>query len=85
MQASIFEMRLFNDDPRAILRAQAGALRYTFTYARLSAIPLLWMIVPLTVLTAHLQSRYGYDGLGVGESALVTVTRSGNWSDRVSC
>jgi hypothetical protein len=73
IQAGLFEIRLFNDDPRGILRAQRDILRWTLVYIRLSVIPLLWMILPFGVLTAHLQSHYGYQGINVGDSALIKV------------
>jgi uncharacterized membrane protein (DUF106 family) len=41
IHASLFEMRLFNDDLRAILRAQAEILRHNATYLRLSMVPML--------------------------------------------
>jgi uncharacterized membrane protein (DUF106 family) len=73
MQAGLFEMRLFNDDLRSILQAQGDILRATCIYLRLSAMPLLWAIVPLVTITAHLQSHYGYHGLNTGGSALLKV------------
>ena len=73
MQAGLFEMRLFSDDPRTIFQAQADILRAMLMYLRLSAVPLLWMILPLALVTAHLQSHYGYQGLNAGGSALVKV------------
>ena len=73
IHASLFEMRLFNDDLRAILRAQVELLRHNGTYLRLWLAPLLWMIVPLVLVIAQLQSRYGYDGVEPGRPALVTA------------
>jgi hypothetical protein len=73
IQAGLFEMRLFSDDPRTILQAQGDILRATWMYLRLSAVPLLWMILPLVLVTEHLQSHYGYQGLEMGGSALVKV------------
>jgi hypothetical protein len=73
IQAGLFEMRLFNDDPRTIVLAQGDILRAMWIYLRLSVIPLLWLIFPFTLVTAHLQSHYGYRGLNSGGSALVKV------------
>ena len=39
--AGIFEIRLFNDDMRAILAAQRDILRYNLSYLRLSLRPLM--------------------------------------------
>lgn len=72
--AGIFEIRLFNDDPRTIVRAQADILRHTFTYLGLTMVPVLWMIVPLVLLVIQLEFRYGYAGLEPAGTALVKVT-----------
>ncbi len=76
--AGIFEIRLFNDDPRAIVRAQYDILRHTFTYLGLNMVPVLWMIVPLVLVIIQLQFHYGYRGLEPGDVALVKVTFNGN-------
>jgi hypothetical protein len=73
MQAALFEMRLFNDDLSALLRAQGEVLRHTLTYLRLSLAPTLWLIVPMLALMLHMEFRFGYTGLTIGEAALVTV------------
>ncbi len=69
----LLEVRLFNDDLRAVLRAQLRLLRENLTYLRLNLVPLLWMIVPFMLLIAQLQFHYGYDGLEVGERTLLVV------------
>jgi uncharacterized membrane protein (DUF106 family) len=71
IHASIFEIRLFNDDLRAIFRAQAEILRHNLTYLRLSIVPMLWMILPLLLVIAQLQFHYGYSGLEVGHPVLL--------------
>jgi hypothetical protein len=73
IQADLFEMRLFNDDVAALLRAQLEVLRHTLTYLRLSLAPTLWLLVPLLALMLHMEFRFGYTGLTVGEAALVKV------------
>jgi uncharacterized membrane protein (DUF106 family) len=73
VQADLFEMRLYNDDLRALLRAQAAVLRHNGTYLRLSILPLLLTAVPLTLAITQLQSWYGYAGLRVNEPVLVTA------------
>jgi uncharacterized membrane protein (DUF106 family) len=74
IHACIFEIRLFNDDLRAIIRAQAEILRHNLSYLRLTIKPMLWMIVPIVLLIAQLQFHYGYRGLEPGDSAVLTVT-----------
>jgi hypothetical protein len=73
IRAGLFEIRLFNDDLRAILRAQGEILRHNLTYLRLSTVPLLWVALPLTIVIGQLQACYGYDGLHPGQTALVKV------------
>jgi uncharacterized membrane protein (DUF106 family) len=73
IHASIFEIRLFNDDLRAIWRAQLDILRHNLTYLRLSFAPMLWIIVPLTLVIAQLQFHYGYGPILPGEPVVVTV------------
>lgn len=77
IHASLFEMRLYADEPRALLRSQADLLRQNLVYLRLSIPPLLWMILPLMLLLAQLQVHYGFRGLRPGDSALVKVTLRG--------
>ena len=73
IHACLFEIRLFNDDLRAILRAQVEILRHNLSYLRLSLVPLLWMIVPLTLVLAQLNFHYAYQGLTPGQTAVVKV------------
>jgi hypothetical protein len=71
MHACLLEIRLFNDDVRAMIRAVAEILSHNVMYLRLSLVPVLWMVVPLGLLIEQLQFHYGYDGLVVGQPALV--------------
>jgi uncharacterized membrane protein (DUF106 family) len=73
IHASLFEIRLFNDDLRAILRAQLDILRHNLSYLRLQLVPLLFILPPVIVLLAQLQPYYGYRGLEVGEPVLFQV------------
>ena len=71
IHACLFEIRLFSDDLPAILRAQMEILRHNLKYLGLSAVPMLWMIVPLLFVIAQLQFHYGYRGLRPGEDFIV--------------
>ena len=77
IHASLFEIRLFNDDLVAIMRAQFDILRHNLTYIRLSLWPLVWMMVPLVLVIAQLQFQYAYEGLRAGEPVLLTVQLKG--------
>lgn len=82
MAAALFEIRLFSDDLPAVFRAQAELLWHNLTYLRLSFVPMLWMIVPIAILVAQLDARYGYVGLKPGEPVLLKVAlRSGVAAD----
>ena len=73
IHAALFEIRLFNDDLRAIMRAQLEILRHNATYLRLSLVPMLWVIVPLVLLVAQLQFHYGYAAIEPGDRVLLKV------------
>jgi hypothetical protein len=73
IHAGLFEIRLFNDDLRAILRAQGEILRHNLSYLRLSLWPMLFVLPPLVLVIAQLQFHYGYEGLRPGQRALVQV------------
>jgi uncharacterized membrane protein (DUF106 family) len=73
IHACVFEIRLFNDDLRAIVRAQLEILRHNWSYLKLTLRPMLWMIVPILLLIAQLQFHYGYSGLEPGKSAVLTA------------
>jgi len=73
MQAGIFEMRLFNDDVIALLRAQGEVLRQTLRYLRYSLAPTLWLVVPFLVVMVQMEFWFGYRGLSLDQPALVTV------------
>jgi len=79
IQAGIFEIRLFNDDLIAILRSQTEVLRHNLTYLRLSAVPTLWILLPLVLVFAQLQFHYGYRGLEPGETCLLKVKLRSDW------
>ena len=73
IHAGLFEIRLYNDDFRAIMRAQSGILRANLTYMRYSMAPMIWTLPPLILLIAQLQFHYGYSGLKPGQDVLLKV------------
>ena len=75
--AGIFEIRLFNDDMRAILRAQAHVFVHVLKQLGLMVVPLLWMLLPFAIIIPQLQAHYGYQGLAVGESVVLKVALDG--------
>jgi uncharacterized membrane protein (DUF106 family) len=73
IHAGLFEIRLFNDDLRAILRAQTEILRTNLTYLRLSLVPMIWILPPFVLIVAQLQFHYGFEGLRPAERTLLKV------------
>jgi hypothetical protein len=73
IQAGIFEIRLWNDDLRSILRSQIDILGQVAKQLALTLVPLVWMLVPFAIVIPQLQFRYGYAGLAPGERTLVEV------------
>ncbi len=73
IHADLFEIRLFNDDLRAILRAELQLLRHNATYLRLSIVPMLWMLVPAALVIAQLQCFFAYSGVEIGEPIVITA------------
>lgn len=73
IQAGLFEIRLFNDDIRAIGRAQLEILRHVLSYQLLALKPMLFILPPLVLIMVQLHQFYGFRALAPGESALLTV------------
>lgn len=71
IHAGIYEIRLFRDDARTIGRAQLDILKHSLRYMGHSLPPMLWMLIPLFVVVAQLQFRFGYTGLDSGDRAIV--------------
>jgi hypothetical protein len=71
IHAGLFEIRLFNDDFRAIMRAQGSILKANLTYLRLSLAPMIWLLPIFVVMIIQLEFHYGYAGLVPGQPVLV--------------
>jgi len=73
LHACWFEIRLFNDDARAMWRALGEMFRHYLAYLRELAVPLMLLSAPLGLLVAQLQFHYAYSGLEVGGQAVVSI------------
>ncbi len=71
IHAGLFEMRLFNDDLRAILRAQVEILRANGRYLGLTLVPMIFILPPLVLVMAQLEYHYGYRALRTGQPFLL--------------
>ena len=74
IHACLFEIRLFNDDIRAIFRAQWEIIGHVLHYQMLALKPMIWIFPPLILIMIQLHAFYGFRGLETGESAIVTAT-----------
>jgi hypothetical protein len=76
LQASLYELRLFVDEPRLVLRAQMTLLWVNVRYLALMLVPALILCVPVSLLISLFEPYYGKAPLPVGESTIVTVKMS---------
>ncbi len=81
IHAAFFEIRLFNDNLRVMLRAVADVFRQNLAYLGLALPAILLSVVPLAALIAHLHAYYGYEGLVRGHTALLKVRLKSGISD----
>lgn len=73
MQAHLLEMRLYNDEPGLLIRAQGQLLANNARYLGHMLRPALVLALPMVVLYAHFDAVYGRRPLRIGESALVSA------------
>jgi hypothetical protein len=71
IKAHLLELRLYNDNMAVSLRAQGRILVQNFQYLVYNLKPLLVMIVPVVLILAQLNLRYGSAPLRPGEEAVV--------------
>lgn len=75
--AGFFEVRLFNDDLGAMLRAQGDLLKHNARYMALNLVPFLWLAVPFVLVMAQVQFHLGYKGFSPGDQPVLTVALAG--------
>ncbi|MGH9620572.1 MAG: hypothetical protein ACRD45_12845 [Bryobacteraceae bacterium] len=73
VQASLYELRLFVDEPRLVWRAQGTLLWVNLRYLGLMLVPALILCVPVALLIAFLEPYYGKAPLVAGQPTIVTV------------
>ena len=73
IHAGLFEIRLFNDDLRAIMKAQWAILGHVIHYQALALKPMIFILPPLVLVMVQLHQFYGFRGLRPGDQALMTV------------
>jgi len=73
IKAHLLEIRLFKDSPGIILAAERDVMKANFRYIAANTKPLLFMIIPLVLILAQLNIRFGSDALQPGEETLVKI------------
>lgn len=73
MAAAIYEIRLFLDSPRRVLKAQARLAWWNLRYVLYMMPAVLVLMLPLGLLGIHLECRYGRAALPVGAPVVVTA------------
>jgi len=68
IEAGLLELRLLNEDPRAVLRAQTDILGQNLRYVGSSLVPMVCVSLPLVLAIAQLQSFYGWRAFRPGET-----------------
>jgi hypothetical protein len=73
LQAHLYEMRLFTDEPVLIWKAQLGLLGANAKYIGLMLIPAIVASVPMVLILSQLECFYGLAPIPVGRDAIVTA------------
>lgn len=73
VQAHIYEMRLFGDEPALIWKAQWDLLTSNARYLALMLVPAVVASIPMVLIFAQMECFYGYQPLGTGQAAIVTM------------
>jgi hypothetical protein len=83
-QAELLAVRLYREDPRVVVRAQARFLAAIGRYLGHMLIPFAALLLPFALLAAHLDARYGSRALGIGERAVVEASGTSAMLDSAS-
>lgn len=73
IKGHLLEFRLFKDNFGVTMRAFGHVLLYNLRYLAYALKPLLVMIIPLLLILAQLNARFGYRPLHPGEQVLLKV------------
>lgn len=73
IKAHIFEIRLFDLNPWGLLKVLGIILKHNFRYISYSAVPLLFMLIPVLLILIQLNFRYGYRGHYPDETSLLKI------------
>ena len=82
LKAHLLALRLFQDQIPVVLRSYARILAATGQYLQLAFKPLLYVIIPLTLLAVQVDRYLGSVPIAVGQAFLITV--HGTQSDQLN-
>jgi len=74
ISANLLALRLFRDDLAVVLRTQGRIFRLVGRYLRLGLLPLAILLIPVLLLLVQIESRFAYQTIAVGKTALLAVT-----------
>ena len=80
VQAHLLELRLYQDEPGIVWRAQKSLMAANLRYLALMLQPALVMAIPFAILLVHLESFYGRAPVRVGADTIVTMELRGGAS-----
>lgn len=73
IKAYIYELFLYKDNIRVILKALLSILKYNSVYLKQTLKPLMIVIIPIVLILIQLQYRYGVRPLKPNESVIVKL------------
>jgi hypothetical protein len=73
MMSAVYETRLFLDDPRRLLAAQARLVGWGFVYIATVLPALVLMAPPMLLLYRHLDARFGHEPLPIRTPIVLEV------------
>jgi hypothetical protein len=73
LQAHLYELRLFTDEPALVWQAQKALLWANLRYIALMLVPAVILTIPMGILFVYLEAFYGISPLPVGRDAIVTM------------
>lgn len=67
----ILEIRLYKDHPLLTIRSISSIFGYNLIYLRYALVPMVFIIVPVLVISVQLNNRYGYSPLQIDKPFII--------------
>lgn len=68
---NILQIRLYKDYPSLTIRSILSIFGYNFIYLRYALVPLVFIIVPVLVISVQLNNRYGYSPFQIDKPFII--------------